>query len=234
MTGFAPEWIQFNRDIKQTPGARQPEGKRRRPEITPQFENMDEEGLTEEGSESMAVDSNERSAPIGGNSEASRDTQSPAVELDSRRREEREIISIDDVDPTTMHNILYYLYTGCVNLHFFGDGKYPAGYPKVADPFLLYRAANMYLLEELENRCYHYLCSTCTPENVIERLFNNPECAYHDRIRSMYLEYLKKNFESVKATKQWEEMWLDMKDCSEQLIAHKSRLLLEITSKMTF
>ena len=108
------------------------------------------------------------------------------------------------------------------------------GYPDAADPFLLYQAANMYMLEELENRCCHYLRSTCTPENLVERLFDNPECAHHDRIRNIYLEYLNKNFESIKTTKHWEEMLLNMKDCSEEVVAHKSRLLLEITSKMTF
>jgi hypothetical protein len=157
----------------------------------------------------------------------------PAVEPDAGRREGRTIISVDDVDYTTMHNVLYYLYTGCVNLHFSAHKNHPVGYPNAVDPFLLYRAANMYMLEELENRCCYYLRSTCTPENLIERLFDNPECVHHDRIRNIYLEYLNKNFESIKATKQWEEMWLNMKDCSEELVEHRSRLLLEITSNMT-
>src|SRR5436309_2764435 len=90
-------------------------------------------------------------------SKVSRETQVPAIEPDStpeRRREGKAIISVDS---TTMHNILYYLYTGCVNLHFSDDKNYPVGYPAAADPFLLYRAANMYMLEELENRCCLYL-----------------------------------------------------------------------------
>ena len=239
LTGFAAEWDQFGCDFKddqQNPDIRQQKGKRRGPRTLSQIEKVDEV-LTGERSESMAVDSNEQSESMAVDSEASREIQVPAVEPDSapeRRREERAIISVDNVDSTTMHNILYYLYTGCVNLHFSDDKDCPVGYPAAADPFLLYRAANMYMLEELENRCYLYLCSTCTPENLIERLFDNPECVHHDRIRNMYVEYLTKNFESIKTTKEWNEMWVNMKDCSEELVAHKSKLLLEITSKMTF
>ena len=235
MTGFAAEWDQSGHD-QPTPGTRQQKGKCRGPGTLSQIENVDDV-LTEERREPMTEDSNERSEPMIVDSEASRETQMPAIEPDSvpeRRREERTIISVDNVDSTTMHNILYYLYTGRVNLHFLGDNDYPVGYPAAVDPFLLYRAANMYMLEELENRCCFYLRETCTPENIIERLFDNPECMHHDRIRNIFFEYLTKNFESIKKTKQWEEMWHTMKDCSEELVAHKSRLLLEITSKMTF
>jgi len=49
----------------------------------------------------------------------------------------------------------------------------------------------------------------------------------------MYLDYVYKNFETIKMTKQWEEMLLGMKDCSEDLVAHRSKILLEI-SKVTF
>ena len=159
-----------------------------------------------------------------------------AVDSKSEKRpKQRTVISVDDFDYTTMHNILYYLYTGRVNLHLYmNEDQAPNGYPDAADPFLLYRAANMYLFEGLEDRCVQYLQSTCTLENIIERLFENPECAHHDRIRKMYLEYLNNNFEGIKKTKEWEEMLLNMKDCSEELVAYKSRLLLEITSQMSF
>ena len=162
----------------------------------------------------------------------------PLSAVDSRadeRPKQRTVISVDDVDYTTMHNILYYLYTGRVNLHLYmNEEEAPIGYPDAADPFLLYRAANMYMLKDLEDRCVQYLQSTCTPVNVIERLFDNTECAHHDRIRKLYLEYLNDNFERIKKTKEWEEMLLNMKDCSEELVAYKSRLLLEITSQMSF
>jgi len=98
--------------------------------------------------------------------------------------EQRTIIHVDDFNFDTMHNLLSCLYTGCVNLHYLRQSSVPLGalnlgedypdlkYPERADAFLLYRAANMYMLQELENRCYHYLCSTCTGENIIERLFD--------------------------------------------------------------
>ena len=64
-------------------------------------------------------------------------------------------------------------------------------------------------------------------------MFDTPECAHHDKIRDMYVEYVYENFETIKTTKQWEEMLLGMKDCTEDLVAHKSKILLEI-SKLTF
>lgn len=162
----------------------------------------------------------------------------PLSAVDSKAEErpkQRTVISVDDVDYTTMYNIVYYLYTGRVNLHLYmNDEDAPNGYPDTANPFLLYRAANMYMLEGLEDRCVQYLQSTCTPENIIERLFDDAECAHHDRIRKLYLEYLNNNFEGIKKTKGWEQMLLNMKDCSEELVAYKSRLLLEITSQMSF
>ena len=163
----------------------------------------------------------------------------PAVSLQLgavKQPRRRTIILVEDVDFITMHNILYYLYTGCVNLHFLVDNSQEfegPGYPDEADAFLLFRAANMYMLEGLEDRCYHYLSATCSSENIIERLFETPECAQHDKIRNMYLEYLNKNFDSIKNTKPWEDMMLGLTENSEELLAHKSKLLFEI-SKMTF
>ena len=121
-------------------------------------------------------------------------------------------------------------------MHFLVDNSQELegpGYPDEADAFLLYRAANMYMLEGLEDRCYHYLSATCSSENIIERLFETLECAQHDKIRNMYLEYLNKNFDSIKNTKPWEDMMLGLTENSEELLAHKSKLLFEI-SKMTF
>jgi hypothetical protein len=146
---------------------------------------------------------------------------------------QRTIIQVEDIDFVTMHNFLYYLYTGCVNLHQCNEGYEKAdGYPEEADAFRLYCAANMYMLESLEDRCCHYLSATCTPENIIERLFENIECAHHDKIRDIYLKYLHENFGLVKNTKQWEEMMLDTEN-PEELRRHKSKLLLDITKMLS-
>jgi hypothetical protein len=195
---------------------------------------MEERTAVEEEAEHMALDSTVTHHALQCAVGTESDTQ----------LEQRTIIHVDDIDFDTMHNLLSYLYTGCVNLHYLSrksicssafeeEDDLDLEYPERADAFLLYRAANMYMVEELENRCYDYLRSTCTGENIIDRLFNTPECAHHDKIRDMYLEYVYENFETIKTTKQWEEMLLGMKDCTEDLVAHKSKILLEI-SKMTF
>jgi len=61
--------------------------------------------------------------------------------------DERPIIYLDDpaddIDFVTLHNILYFIYIGCVNLPLPGDEStkepFPEGYPDEADPFCLLR-----------------------------------------------------------------------------------------------
>src|SRR5271154_5538462 len=44
---------------------------------------------------------------------------------------------VDDIDFVTLHNILYYIYTGCVNLHYKSKDlefpRVPEGYPAKPD-----------------------------------------------------------------------------------------------------
>ena len=235
LTGFDVLWDRRNeKEEFQNPDIRCQTQKGHDTGTLTQIEQIDREILNEGESEPLAVNSETRNEPkTSAGSETSIETPLTGKVVE-RPRDERTIIVVDDVDFTTMHNILYYLYTGRVNLHFREKKLGPSGYPQPADPFLLYRAANMYMLEELENRCCHYLQSTLHPENLVERFFDNPECAHHGRIHNMYLEYLKKNFESIKKTEDWQDMWLGMKDCSEEQVEYKSRLLFEIVNQMSF
>ena len=155
--------------------------------------------------------------------------------IDSRGRA---IIYIDDVDYVTMHNLLYFLYTGYVNLHNNSSAADAGqtdinGYPDPVDAFSMYRAANMYLVEELEDRCYRYLVSTCSPENICERLLGNSACQYHDKIRDAYFEYLIQNYDVVKMSKEWEEMIMDLKTCTREVVEYRAKILLDI-SRLTF
>ena len=150
----------------------------------------------------------------------------------------RTIIRVEDIDFTTMHNILYYLYTGCVNLHHYYHNVLgqceevePDAYPNEADALQLYHAANQFLIEDLETRCYFYLSSTCTLENITQRLFNNAKCTHHEKILNMYLDYVIKNFDSIKMSKEWEETLRNMKDSSPELLAHQTEMLLKITQR---
>jgi len=237
LAGFGPEWDHRKvRDQENRTASCQREQKRRRRET-----NLTTDSPNERMEDGTAIE--EKTEPMAVDSDVPRQAVQAAVETKANSQlEPRTIIYVDDVDFDTMHNLLSYLCTGCVNMHYDSQSSVPPGvddddadlaYPERADAFLLYRAANMYMVEELENRCYHYLRSTCTQENIIERMFDTPECAHHDRIRNMYLEYVNENFETIKTTKEWEEMLVGMKDCSEDLVAHKSKLLPEI-SKMTF
>jgi hypothetical protein len=94
----------------------------------------------------------------------------------------------DEIDFVTLHNILYYIYTGCVNL--FQPNirnplpNLPKGYPDQADPVSLFRNADKFMLPELRDRCYKHLQFSLTVENVAERLFST-DAQHHEDLRKL-------------------------------------------------
>src|SRR5947207_14603585 len=78
----------------------------------------------------------------------------------------------------TVHNLLYYMYTGMVNLHY--DHKditglpslHPKGYPPGFDALDLHVLAKEIGIDELEKLCFDYICKICTVENVLRMLIN--------------------------------------------------------------
>jgi hypothetical protein len=141
----------------------------------------------------------------------------------------------DDIDFVTLHNILYYLYTGTVNLRVtpnLDDNSIPEDFPDEPDPFLLYRNADKFLLFALKKRCYEHLKYGVTPENVAERLFHE-ECENHDELKTLYLEYVFTNYDKVKATDGWKRVFCnDAEDVPVSVINYRSRLMYEISQKM--
>jgi hypothetical protein len=129
----------------------------------------------------------------------------------------------DDIDFVTLHNILYYLYTGCVNLPFTvcpGDAERyvdPPGFPDPADPFLVYKNAKKFLMDDLAHHAFEVLRETLTPANVIERLFGGPDdLRLCDELVNMYIDYLVANHEAVKQCGDWEAMDWDA-ECGEEV-----------------
>src|SRR5213595_567566 len=63
----------------------------------------------------------------------------------------------DDLDFVTLHNILYYVYTGYVNLYNNAHGSktlaMPVGSPDKPDPFRPFRNADKFVLPVLMDRC---------------------------------------------------------------------------------
>jgi len=142
----------------------------------------------------------------------------------------------DDIDFVTLHNILYFIYIGCVNLPFpdeEADSRHlPDGYPKEAEPFRLFRAADRFLLPTLKERCFSHLSHGVTTENVVERLFH-PGCEHHDELRQHYLNYLIANFDVVKQSEQWDSVICPSEEVSSSVSRYRDRLLLEITKRLT-
>jgi len=147
----------------------------------------------------------------------------------------RSIIYIDDVDFGTFHNILYFLYTGNINLQDQREEvdcppEEAEGYPQdEVSPMALFQAADMYLIEPLRQQCFRYLVKTCTINNISSRLFDISVQSFED-LRKEYLAYMVKNFDKVKTTKEWREAILKMNDGSAEELKYQLGLLLEITT----
>lgn len=104
----------------------------------------------------------------------------------------------DHIDFTTLHNILYYIYTGSVNLilsdcHQDTRSKLPEGFPEKPDPFNLYRNAERFELTGLKDRCYSYLSITTTQQNVVQRLYHF-DCCNRIRLITLFLDYFLRFF----------------------------------------
>jgi hypothetical protein len=141
----------------------------------------------------------------------------------------------DDIDFVTLHNILYFIYIGCINLPFAppeADSEpLPEGYPDEADPFRLFRAADRFLLPTLKERCFLHLEHGVSTKNVVERLFH-PDCEGHVELRQHYLDYLIANFDVVKETEEWESALCPYEEVSPSVTRYRNRLLLDITKRL--
>jgi hypothetical protein len=141
---------------------------------------------------------------------------------------------IDDMDFVTLHNILYYIYTGCVNLHYNNDylksHDLPKGYPAEPDPVRLYRNADKYLLPDLKVRCCNHIRLTLTPENVAEKLFST-DGQHHQELQNIFLAYLLEHFEKVRVTEGWEKALCEEGEIEPELLKYRLRMIFEINKK---
>ena len=150
--------------------------------------------------------------------------------------DDRQIIYLDDpaddIDFVTLHNILYFIYIGCVNLPLpneDADDEFPPdGYPDEPDPFRLFRNADKFLLPSLKERCLFNLEHGIILENVAERLFH-PYCEYHPELKELYFNYLVANYDEVKETEGWERAVCNDEDVSPSTARYRARLLYNIS-----
>ena len=153
--------------------------------------------------------------------------------------DDRQIIYLedpaDDIDFITLHNILYFIYIGCVNLPLPHDNPddetVPEGYPDEPDPFRLYRNADKFLLSELKELCLLYLEHSITAQNVAERLFH-PDCEFHLNLKTLYFDYLISNYEEVKKTEGWDHVVCDDEEISPSAARYRARLILDISKRL--
>jgi len=142
------------------------------------------------------------------------------------------------VDFVTVHNILYYIYTGCVNLHVPLNGpKYitpPEGYPDEADPFRLYRSADKFLLHDLKGHCFHYIKAATgdDPRKAIQWLFDY-NCGHHDELREHCLGRVLARYDELKESEEWRKVVLNEEDVPPSVRQYQERILYEISMRLT-
>ena len=142
----------------------------------------------------------------------------------------------DDIDYVTLHNILYYIYTGCANLilgkaHGTKHSIPPEGFPERPDPFDLYRNAERLLLFPLRDHSFKYLRATTTVANVAERLFHR-DCEVHDDLREFFLGFFMERYDDVTRTEGWEAVVLNKNKATNGLRRYQKSLLLDISRRV--
>jgi len=165
-------------------------------------------------------------------------TPSPETPATIDDSDKRQVIDMTDpeneIDFTTLHNILYFLYTGTVNLHVplreqTDEYHLPEGYPEAPDPYALYRSSDKFLLDDLTQRCYTHLKHGVTHENVAERLFHKDTRHYED-LKVLYLNYVISNYDNVKKTEGWKRaVSYDDENTDPKVIKHRFKLLYDIS-----
>lgn len=154
--------------------------------------------------------------------------------VDNHARQ-RLFIQVDDFSYETMHNLLYFLYTGRVNLHFHAVKiQSNHGYPAKADPLELYCAADFYGLQNLKDRCFRFLEDTRTADNICGRLFSI-SCRPYKELQEKYINFLLEHYEEIKKKEDWRAVFRDQdEEIAREEWRYRGELLLEITKRLVF
>lgn len=147
----------------------------------------------------------------------------------------RTVIQVDDIDFVTMHNLLYFLYTGRANLYF-GTVADQAltGFPDEADAFDLYRAADFYGVQPLADRCFQFLKGTRTPDNICERLFSIM-CKPYEKLQKEYINYILENYGKIKGREDWKATFFDdSQTLTVEEQRYRAEILVNITNRLVF
>lgn len=102
--------------------------------------------------------------------------------------------------------------------------------PNVPDPFELYKAADMYLLERLRDRSLEQLRSCCSVQNICERLFD-PTCSRYPDVQAVYMDFLVQNYDRVKQTPAWTEAF-ETVGLSQSELKFRTKLLFDISQRV--
>ena len=137
-----------------------------------------------------------------------------------------------------MHNLLYFLYTGRVNLHDTRTyipsnvDESPQNYLGLANALELLRAANMYLIEPLEERCCKYLANTCLVSNICQRLFNY-QCKPYGKPVNAHIDFVVRNYGEIKMTDAWENVFRDIDPSALEELMYRTDILHRISKSIS-
>jgi hypothetical protein len=133
--------------------------------------------------------------------------------------ERRRIIKVVD-DYDTLHNILYFLYTGIIVFDTDPNNSQYTRFPRAKTPCrtmdveMLHSAADRFLLTDLKKMTSDFLKSTCTLENITSRVFGESAGLFPDLDQS-YSAYFKANLAEVMETKDFKIFFDELENSSD-------------------
>ena len=139
--------------------------------------------------------------------------ESNKIEIETSSNPKRQIKIDDDFD--LFHNILYYIYTDCIN--FSSDLTWSDGVhsPNLCSPEDIYTLADRLLLDGLKAKALKFLKLTCTVTNITPRIMSK-FADLHEDVANMYDSYFQSNWGAIKCTKEFEQFFDNMDgDCEE-------------------
>ena len=133
--------------------------------------------------------------------------ESNKPETEGRSYPKRKIKIDDDFD--LFHNILYYIYTDCIN---FASDLMSSGrrdVPKFCAPEDIYTLADRLLMEGLKTKALKFLQFTCTATNIIPRIMSK-FADLHEDVANVYETYFRSNWGAIKCTAEFDQFFDDM------------------------
>jgi hypothetical protein len=138
----------------------------------------------------------------------------------SPQNHKRTINSEDDVD--LLHNILYFMYTDRITFGTNLKTTHGTTHPKLCAAEDIYMMADRMFLSELKNKALNFLKLSCTTDNIATRVMSKFS-ELHQEVLESYAEYFRKNWDRLKGTKEFDQLFDVVNDDLDEVLRINSR-----------